>query len=88
LFSIDFLPGNIPSSDSNNDGPAGYGSACLANNDCRNVTADLECLHGTCVCLDGYVPLGKYLCYNIRTQGNRFYDTYTMIRIFFKVHRL
>ncbi|CAF2403448.1 unnamed protein product [Rotaria sp. Silwood2] len=48
--------------------PPGYGSMCLTTKDCQHSTAQLECFRGTCVCLEGYVPLGKYLCYNIRTQ--------------------
>ncbi len=47
----------------------GYGSKCSTNNDCQHSTVQLECLRETCVCLEGYVPLGKYLCYNIRGQG-------------------
>jgi hypothetical protein len=49
--------------------PPGYGSLCSKNTDCQHSTVQLECLHGTCVCLEGYVPLGKYLCYNIHGHG-------------------
>ncbi|CAF4145125.1 unnamed protein product [Adineta steineri] len=64
------LPSNtriIKSSDK--EDPPGYGSICLTNRDCQHSTVRLECLRGTCVCLDGYVPLGKYLCYNILGEG-------------------
>jgi len=74
--------------DSYDDEPSGYGSACSVDRDCQHTTTHLECLHGTCVCLQGYVPLGKYLCYNIRGQGNKFEEIYTIIGIYFKVHRL
>jgi len=50
--------------------PLGYGSVCSTNSDCRHTTSYLECLHGICVCLEGYVPLGKHLCFNIRGEGN------------------
>jgi hypothetical protein len=50
--------------------PPGYGSLCSTNSDCQHTTTYLECLHGICVCLEGYVPLGKYLCFNIRGEGN------------------
>ncbi|CAF0793267.1 unnamed protein product [Adineta ricciae] len=49
--------------------PPGYGSICVTNKDCQHSTVQLECLRGSCVCLEGYVPLGKYLCYNIRGGG-------------------
>ncbi|CAF0715844.1 unnamed protein product [Adineta steineri] len=48
--------------------PLGYGSVCSINSDCQHNTMYLECLHGTCVCLDGYVPLGKHLCFSMRGQ--------------------
>jgi hypothetical protein len=50
--------------------PLGYGSVCSTNSDCQHTTSYLECLHGICVCLEGYVPLGKHLCFNIRGEGN------------------
>lgn len=52
--------------------PAGYGSICSINSDCQHVTNHLECFRGTCICLEGSVPLGKYICFNINGQGNKF----------------
>ncbi|UJR20734.1 hypothetical protein I4U23_023853 [Adineta vaga] len=49
--------------------PPGYGSICVTNKECQHSTVQLECLRGSCVCLEGYVPLGKYLCYNLRGGG-------------------
>ncbi len=70
FFNIEQLPSNTQVIKSSNaDEPSGYGSLCLTNHDCQHSTVQLECLRGTCVCLEGYVPLGKYLCYNIRGQG-------------------
>lgn len=51
------------------DEPPGYGSICLTSKDCQHSTTQLECLRGSCVCLEGHVPLGKYLCYNVRGGG-------------------
>lgn len=73
FVNIEQLPSStrvIKSSDT--EEPPGYGSICLKNNDCQHYTVQLECLRGTCVCLEGYVPLGKYLCYDIRGQGREF----------------
>ncbi|CAF3317159.1 unnamed protein product [Rotaria socialis] len=53
----------------------GYGSMCLKNQDCQHTTVLLECFHHTCVCLEGYVPLGKYLCYNIHGQDAPFIES-------------
>ena len=50
----------------------GYGSVCLTHADCQHSTVQLECYRGACVCLEGYVPLGKYLCYNIHGRSNEF----------------
>lgn len=50
--------------------PPGYGSMCSTNGDCQQATNHLQCYQGKCVCLDGYVPLGKYLCYNLHKQGD------------------
>jgi len=47
----------------------GFGSACLTDRDCQQTGVHLECIRGTCVCFDGYVPLGKYICYNTRGEG-------------------
>jgi hypothetical protein len=68
----------------------GYGSLCSTNNDCQHTTIQLECLSGTCVCLEGYVPLGKYLCYNIRGQGKIFSRIlqYFLRNIYIKVRQL
>lgn len=46
----------------------GYGSLCTTTRDCRNPTVDLQCIRGSCACLEGSVPLGKYLCYSF--EGN------------------
>lgn len=60
----------VPTSSSiESEDSAGYGSLCTTNDDCQYLTVQLECFRGTCVCLEGYVPLGKYLCYDIRGQG-------------------
>src|SRR5689334_4818108 len=69
--------------------PPGYGSVCSANSDCQHNTAQLECIHGTCVCLEGYVPLGKYLCYNVGGHGKSFVCSCdrSMVRNDFQVHR-
>jgi hypothetical protein len=56
--------------------PPGYGSLCSTTSDCQHSTVQLECFRGTCVCLEGYVPLGKYLCYNIRGQGKAFLNVF------------
>ncbi len=66
----------------------GYGSTCLINSDCQYTTAHLECFRGTCVCLEGYVPLGKYLCYNLRGQSKQFQKIYPMIEIYFQVQQM
>ena len=58
-----------------NNEPSSYGSLCLTHRDCQYFTMSLECFHGMCICRDGYLPLGKYLCHNIREQGKRFERT-------------
>jgi hypothetical protein len=75
LFCIEPLLPNTRLTNSNEDEPPGYGSMCSTNRECQHSTIHLECLHGTCLCSEGYVPLGKYLCYNIRGQGNIFEKT-------------
>lgn len=44
---------------------------CTTHKNCQQATLLLECFRGTCVCLEGYVPLGKYLCYNIQGHGKK-----------------
>lgn len=65
--------------------PPGYGTACSRNSDCQNVVLQLECIHSICVCLDGYVPLGKYICYNTRGEGKQLLrNLFEIIAIVFK----
>ncbi|CAF2931482.1 unnamed protein product [Rotaria sp. Silwood2] len=63
------LPLNIRVTKSYQNTPSGYGSMCSTNIDCQQISFHLECIQGVCVCLEGYVPLGTYLCYNTRRQG-------------------
>ena len=49
--------------------PPGYGSICASSDDCQHPIVHLECTRGSCACLDGYVPLGKYLCYSVDGHG-------------------
>jgi hypothetical protein len=62
----------MPVTTSYDNGPPGYGSICSTNSDCQQATTHLQCNQGLCACLDGYVPLGKYLCYNILGQSKNF----------------
>ena len=75
MNSIILVPASIlPTNPSTElEEPPGYGSLCTNNEDCQYLTGQLECFRGTCVCLEGYVPLGKYLCYDIRGQGIDFH---------------
>lgn len=50
--------------------PPGYGSICTRSDDCRHPIVRLDCVRGSCACLEGYVPLGKYLCYSIDGHGS------------------
>lgn len=79
FYDIEPLVPNIQVTNSPENEPAGYGSVCSISRDCQQAAIHLECLHGICVCSEGYVPLGKYLCYNIHGQGNKFKETYTII---------
>ncbi|CAF0982201.1 unnamed protein product [Rotaria magnacalcarata] len=60
------LPSKIRISKATPNEPLGFGSTCSTAIDCQQISMHLECIHEVCVCLEGYVPLGKYLCYNIR----------------------
>lgn len=66
------LPTTVRLSKSYQNELLGFGSACLTTMQCQQTSMHLECVHGMCICIKGYVPLGKYLCYNIGTQGNIF----------------
>lgn len=50
--------------------PAGFGSTCSTTEECQHETKQLECSNGTCLCIEGHVPLGKQLCYDTRGHGN------------------
>ncbi len=69
---IEPLSVDMSVTNSYDNGPSGYGSICSINSDCQQATVHLQCNQGICICLDGYVPLGKYLCYNIHGQSKKF----------------
>ncbi len=71
FFSVGIEPlsADLPATNTYDNGPPGYGSVCSIDSDCQQATSHLQCNQRICVCLDGYVPLGKYLCYNIHGQG-------------------
>ena len=51
---------------------------------------ELECTRGACACLPGYVPLGKYLCYNLDGNDQRkspFCSSASDLFIFFRRRR-
>lgn len=85
---VELLASDVPVTNSYDNEPAGYGSVCSTNSECQQNTNHLRCLRGTCVCLEGYVPLGKYLCYHIRAPSNEFREIYIIIEIYFQAHRL
>ncbi|CAF0868953.1 unnamed protein product [Rotaria sordida] len=64
------LPLNIRVTKSYQEPSSGYGSTCSKNIDCHQTSFHLECIQGICVCLEGYVLLGKNVCYNTRGQGD------------------
>ncbi|CAF1615677.1 unnamed protein product [Adineta ricciae] len=61
--------------------PLGFGSACSIDRDCQRMTTYLECIHGTCICKAGHVPLGKYLCFNLNSHGLPVIDTTPIVAI-------
>lgn len=71
LFFLDLepKPTNTRVAKSSDSEPPGYGSTCSVSSDCRQATDYLECIRGTCLCIEGHVPLGKYLCFNTRGQS-------------------
>ncbi|UJR28869.1 hypothetical protein I4U23_010091 [Adineta vaga] len=61
--------------------PLGYGSVCSISRDCQRMTTYMECIRNTCACKEGHVPLGKYLCFNIRGQSSTIIETSSIIPI-------
>ena len=53
------------------DESGGYSSPCSTDDECQHITKQLVCFNETCLCLEGYVPLGRHLCYDTRGSGNR-----------------
>ncbi|CAF0767304.1 unnamed protein product [Didymodactylos carnosus] len=49
----------------------GYGSYCQQDLDCQRSSLLMICRQSSCLCIEGYVPLGKYICYNM---GSYFTD--------------
>ena len=79
---------DMPVTNSIDNDPPGYGSACSRNNECQQATNHLRCFQEKCTCFDGYVPLGKYLCYNLRGQSNSFERINSITGMNFQVHNL